>query len=94
MSLSRLESHLTTCGGQYIVHDELSLSDVVVWSTLYVLLAPDGNISQGMQTNVVQYNRDLQDVQETLAPKFLTKSATYNQTSSADQPLNIAMTYV
>ena len=41
--LARLNSHLTTTSGQYLVRDSLSLADVVTWASLYVLLAPNGS---------------------------------------------------
>lgn len=47
--LGRLESHLSTCRG-YIVQG-LTLSDIVSWASLYVLLAPDGNSPQVIHTD-------------------------------------------
>ncbi|XP_064397702.1 methionine--tRNA ligase, cytoplasmic-like isoform X2 [Halichondria panicea] len=39
--LGRLEGHLNTGSGRSLVGDQPTLADIVVWSTLYVLLAPD-----------------------------------------------------
>ena len=39
---------MTTCGGQYLLQDKLSLADVVVWASLYVLLSPEATTSQRM----------------------------------------------
>ena len=50
MCLGRLESHLTTCGGRGLVNEQLSLADIVVWSTLYMLLAPDATATEGNHT--------------------------------------------
>lgn len=46
--LGRLESHMTTCGGQYLLQDAVSLADIVVWATLYVVLAPEAATSQSI----------------------------------------------
>ena len=46
-SLSKLEAHLTqqkAC----IVKEKLSLADVVIWCTLYILLAPEGGLLGGI----------------------------------------------
>jgi glutathione S-transferase len=45
--LGRLESHMTTCGGGFLVQERLSLADVVIWATLYALLAPESTASSG-----------------------------------------------
>ena len=37
---------MTTCGGQYLLQDRLSLADVVVWATFYVLLSPEAPTAQ------------------------------------------------
>ena len=44
--LSRLEGHLSNCHG-FLVGEALSLADVTVWATLYVLLSPEGSTPQG-----------------------------------------------
>ena len=46
MCLGRLEGHMTTCGGQYLLEEELSLADVLVWATLYTLVAPEAPTSE------------------------------------------------
>ena len=45
--LGRLESHMTTCGGGFLVQERLSLADVVIWAALYALLAPESTASSG-----------------------------------------------
>ena len=45
--LGRLESHMTTCGGGFLVQERLSLADVAIWATLYALLAPESTASSG-----------------------------------------------
>ena len=45
--LGRLESHMTTCGGGFLVQERLSLADVAIWATLYALLAPESTASNG-----------------------------------------------
>ena len=45
--LGRLESHMTTCGGSFLVQERLSLADVAIWATLYALLAPESTASNG-----------------------------------------------
>ena len=44
--LGRLESHMTTCGGQYLLADALSMADVLVWATLYVVATPEAPTSK------------------------------------------------
>ncbi len=44
--LGRLEGHLNTGSGRSLVGDQPTLADIVVWSTLYVLLAPDAPDSE------------------------------------------------
>ena len=51
--LSRLESHLATCDGQGLVNNQLSLADVAIWSTLYLLLAPEASDTAGMYVHVM-----------------------------------------
>ena len=38
---------MSTCGGSFLVQERLSLADVVIWATLYGLLAPESTASNG-----------------------------------------------
>ena len=44
--LGQIENQVSTCGSQYLLKDGLSLADVVVWASLYSLLAPEATTSQ------------------------------------------------
>ena len=38
---------MTTCGGSFLVQEQLSLADIATWATLYALLAPENTASNG-----------------------------------------------
>ena len=44
--LGRLGSHMTTCGGQYLLEDAPSVADILVWSSLYVVTSPEAATSK------------------------------------------------
>ena len=44
--LGRLESHMTTCGGLYLLEDAPCMADVLVWATLYVATAPEATTAK------------------------------------------------
>jgi len=44
--LGRLESHMTTCGGQYLLEGAPSMADVLVWSSLFAATSPEAVTSK------------------------------------------------